>query len=111
MMTIILENVPKRLRGELTRWLLEPYPNVFIGHVSARVRDFLWEKCKKECKNGGVVQAWSTNTEQHFAMRMEGNTKRSVVDMEGLQLVFIPENTVPTHSTEPKAGNETEVAP
>ena len=101
MMTIILENVPKRLRGELTRWLLEPYPNVFIGHVSARVRDYLWEKCRKECKNGGVVQAWSTNTEQHFALRMDGNTKRSVVDMEGLQLVIIPKNTVPTHYTDP----------
>lgn len=101
MMTIILENVPKRLRGELTRWLLEPYPNVFIGHVSARVRDYLWEKCKKECKNGGVVQAWSTNTEQHFALRMAGNTKRSVVDMEGLQLISIPDNTVPAHYTDP----------
>jgi CRISPR-associated protein Cas2 len=101
MMTIVLEKVPKRLRGELTRWLLEPYPNVFIGHVSARVRDYLWEKCRKECKNGGVVQAWSTNTEQHFALRMDGNTKRSVVDMEGLQLVFIPENTVPTHYADP----------
>jgi CRISPR-associated protein Cas2 len=99
MMTIVLENVPKRLRGELTRWLLEPYPNVFIGHVSARVRDYLWEKCRKECKNGGVVQAWSTNTEQHFAVRMDGNTKRSVVVMEGLQLIFIPNNTIPTHYT------------
>src|SRR5574341_68071 len=102
MIIIVLQNVPKRLRGELTRWLLEPYPNAFIGHVSARVRDFLWEKCRKECRNGGVVKAWSTNTEQHFAMRIDGNTKRSVVDMEGVQLVFIPENTIPTHYTEPK---------
>lgn len=101
MMMIVLQNVPKRLRGELTRWLLEPFPNVFIGHVSARVRDFLWEKCKKECKNGGVVQAWNTNNEQHFTMRMDGNLKRSVVDMEGLQLVYIPENTIPVVTSEP----------
>ncbi|MCC7119621.1 MAG: type I-E CRISPR-associated endoribonuclease Cas2 [Anaerolineales bacterium] len=101
MMMIALQNVPKKLRGELTRWLLEPTPGVFIGHVSARVRDFLWEKCKTECGNGGVVQAWNTNTEQRFTMRMDGNTKRSVVDMEGLKLVFIPENTVPTHDNSP----------
>ena len=111
MMTIILENVPKRLRGELTRWLLEPYPNVFIGHVSARVRDYLWEKCKKECKNGGVVQAWSTNTEQHFALRMDGNTKRSVVDMEGLQLVYIPNNTIPPAETEAASAAESSKTP
>ncbi len=101
MMMIVLQNVPKRLHGELTRWLLEPFPNVFIGHVSARVRDFLWEKCKKECKNGSVVQAWNTNNEQRFTMRMDGNVKRSVVDMEGLQLVFIPENTIPPAVPEP----------
>jgi len=111
MMIIILENVPKRLHGELTRWLLEPYPNVFIGHVSARVRDFLWEKCQKECKNGGVVQAWSTNTEQRFAMRMAGNTKRSVIDMEGLQLVFIPANTIPTHLVNPNPNGELQKDP
>lgn len=103
MMMIVLENVPKKLRGELTRWMLEPYPNVFIGHVSARVRDFLWEKCIKECKNGGVVQAWNTNNEQHFTMRMDGNTKRSVVDMEGLQLVYIPNNTIPPAKTSKKS--------
>ena len=107
MMMIVLQNVPKRLRGELTRWLLEPFPNVFIGHVSARVRDFLWEKCKTECKNGGVVQAWNTNNEQRFTMRMDGNLKRSVVDMEGLQLVFIPENTIPL--TDQETNSESEI--
>ncbi len=100
MMVIILQNVPKKLHGELTRWMLEPSPGVFIGHVSARVRDFLWEKCKAECRNGSVVQAWNSNNEQHFTMRMDGNTKRSVVDMEGLQLVYIPNNTISSVKTE-----------
>ncbi len=106
MMMIILQNVPKKLHGELTRWMLEPSPGVFIGHVSARVRDFLWEKCKAECRNGSVVQAWNTNNEQHFTMRMDGNVKRSVIDMEGLQLVYIPNNTIPPIKTE--ANPETE---
>ncbi|MBI5954665.1 MAG: type I-E CRISPR-associated endoribonuclease Cas2 [Chloroflexi bacterium] len=100
MMMIVLQNVPKKLHGELTRWMLEPSPGVFIGHVSARVRDFLWEKCKAECKNGSVVQAWNTNHEQHFTMRMDGNVKRSVVDMEGIQLVYIPNNTIPPPGAE-----------
>jgi len=107
MMMIVLQNVPKKLHGELTRWMLEPSPGVFIGHVSARVRDFLWDKCKAECNNGSVVQAWNTNNEQHFTMRMDGNTKRSVIDMEGLQLVYIPNNTIPLTKTE--ANLETEL--
>jgi len=90
MMIIILEKVPTSLRGELSRWLIEPYPGVFVGHVSALVREKLWEKCCKNNKRGGVVQIWSTNTEQRFQMRMNGNTSRSVVEYEGLQLVRIP---------------------
>ena len=41
MIVMILENVPTSLRGELSRWLLEPRAGVFVGHVSARVRDKL----------------------------------------------------------------------
>ncbi len=86
---MILENVPAALRGELTRWFIEPHTGVFVGHLSARVRDLLWEKCT-ERHVGGVVQAWSTNTEQHFKMRLAGDTSRQLVDAEGLQLIKIP---------------------
>jgi CRISPR-associated protein Cas2 len=90
MMVIILESVPGAVRGELTRWLLEPHPGVFVGQVSAMVRDRLWDQCCHKCKDGGVVQIWSTNTEQRFEMRIHGNTRRSVVDWEGVQLIRIP---------------------
>lgn len=90
MNVMILENVPPRLRGELTRWMIEPYPGVFVGHISGLVRDLLWEKCCKKQESGGVVQIWTTNNEQRFKMRMNGKTKRSVVEMEGVQLIHIP---------------------
>lgn len=90
MMVIILENAPAAVRGELSRWLLEPRPGVFVGHVSALVRDRLWEKCCKSCREGGVLQVWSTNNEQRFQMRLYGRTTRSVVESEGLQLIKIP---------------------
>ena len=90
MMVIILEKPPASLRGELSRWLIEPYPNVFLGHVSAMVRDRLWDRCCKSCRTGGVVQVWTTNTEQRFKIRMFGNTNRRVIDLEGLQLIEIP---------------------
>jgi CRISPR-associated protein Cas2 len=90
MIVMILEKVPVQLRGELTRWLLEPHVGVFVGHVNAMVRERLWDKCCKARGAGGVVQMWSTNTEQHFAMRMHGQTRRRVVECEGLQLIAIP---------------------
>jgi CRISPR-associated protein Cas2 len=87
MLVMILEKVPGSLRGELTRWLIEPHPGVFVGHVSALVRDKLWDKCAGRLKEGGMIQIWSTNTEQRFAMRAWGETGRELVDMEGLWLV------------------------
>lgn len=90
MVVIILEKVPPSLRGDLSRWLVEPKPGIFIGHVSAMVRDKLWEKCCRNAKTGGVIQAWSTNNEQRFAIRTYGRTKRQVMDIDGVQLMAVP---------------------
>ena len=87
---MILENVPTPLRGELTRWLIEPYPGVFVGDVSAMVRDRLWDKCCSRRKGGGIIQAWSTNTEQGFDIRSSGLTRREVIDCDGLRLIRLP---------------------
>lgn len=87
---MILEKVPAAVRGELTRWLVEVRTGVFVGHVSARVRDKLWEKCRKAKRLGGVTQIWSTNNEQRFQMRMSGETQRELIDLEGVQLIRIP---------------------
>lgn len=95
MVVMILEKVPISLRGELTRWLVEPHPGVFIGHVNAMVREQLWVKCCEAKRAGGVVQAWSTNTEQRFQIRTAGATKRTVVDFDGLQLICVSTDTVP----------------
>lgn len=90
MVVIILEKVPLSLRGELSRWLIEPKPGIFIGHISAMVRDKLWEKCCHDAKTGGVIQAWSTNNEQRFAIRTYGRTKRQIMDIDGVQLMAVP---------------------
>ena len=90
MVVMVLEKVSASERGELTRWLLEVRSGVFIGHVNARVREKLWEKCINNKRSGGVMQAWNSNTEQHFIMRMCGDTSRWIVSEEGLQLIKIP---------------------
>ncbi|MEI7990087.1 MAG: type I-E CRISPR-associated endoribonuclease Cas2e, partial [Chloroflexota bacterium] len=52
MLVMILEQVSKSARGELSRWLIEAKPGVYIGHVSALVRDLLWEKCNDDKRMG-----------------------------------------------------------
>ena len=44
MVVIVIDNASAKLRGELTKWLLEVKPGVFVGKVSAMVRERLWDK-------------------------------------------------------------------
>ncbi|MCY3780001.1 MAG: type I-E CRISPR-associated endoribonuclease Cas2e [Chloroflexi bacterium] len=90
MVVMIMESVPVGLRGELSRWLIEPHPGVFLGHLTAIVRDRLWERACAACRDGGLIQMWTTNNEQRFAVRVFGNTRREIVDIDGLQLVRRP---------------------
>lgn len=92
MVVLILERVPPGLRGELTRWLLEPQAGVFVGRVSAAVRDRLWEKACTRARGGGCLIIYSSDTEQGYRVRTQGRTARTVEDFEGLHLVRIPQN-------------------
>ena len=90
MIVMILEKTPASVRGELTRWLMEPKSGVFVGQVSALVRQKLWEKVCKSVKGGACMMIWSSNTEQGFKIDFWGETKRRVLDWEGLQLISRP---------------------
>lgn len=90
MVVLILENVPTRLRGELSRWMLEPKAGVFVGSVSGMVRERLWEKVCKEAGRGGCIMIHDTNLEQGFAIKSEGEARRRVEDFEGLSLIRVP---------------------
>jgi CRISPR-associated protein Cas2 len=92
MVVMIVENVPVSLRGELTRWLLEPKAGVFVGTVSALVREKLWDKVCKAKDEGGCMLIHNTNNEQGFAIKFHGNCKREVRDFEGLFLIRVPKN-------------------
>lgn len=90
MVVIVLERVPTGVRGELTRWMIELHAGVFVGNVSALVRDKLWEHVCSKMKDGAGLLVHSTDNEQGFAIRYSGTTNRTVEDFEGLTLVRLP---------------------
>lgn len=89
MVVMILEKVPKSLRGELTRWMLEVSTGIFAGSLSGMVRDLLWEKCIQKSRAGRCCLLYRTNSEQGFVIRMHGDSKRSVTDFDGLNLITL----------------------
>jgi len=84
---MILENTPASLKGELSRWLVEPKSGIFLGNPSARVRDKLWEKALSKCRTGGVLQIWSSRCAQGYLWRSFGKLSRQMVNVEGMALV------------------------
>ena len=94
MLVVVTETVPPRLRGRLAVWLLEIRAGVYVGDVSRRVREMIWEQVTVLAEEGNVVMAWATNTESGFDFITYGKNRRIPIDYDGLRLVsFMPEAT------------------
>lgn len=89
MVVMILERVPTSLRGELTRWMLEPKTGVFVGKLTAMVRDRLWTDVCEKLKGGSCILIQPSDTEQGFSFRLHGPAARTIVDFDGLSLVRV----------------------
>ena len=90
MVLLMLERVPRSMRGELSRWMIEPRASVFVGDVSGMVRDKLWEMACQESKGGSAFMVYTTNNEQGFAWQIWGAPVYIPEDFEGLMLVRRP---------------------
>lgn len=86
MIVLVLERAPAGLRGELTRWLVELRAGVYVGEVSALVRDLLWDEACKRLKSGSGVLIYPTANEQGFTFRLWGMPSYWPEEFEGLLL-------------------------
>ena len=89
MVVFLMENVPISLRGEITRWMLELSPGVFVGNISALVREKLWEMICKKLKGGSATLLHSAATEQGYKIRTFGYSRRKIRDFDGRQLIVV----------------------
>lgn len=89
MIVITLTDCPISLRGDLTKWLIEINTGVFVGKVSARVRDNLWKRVVENIKNGRATLVYNTNNEQCMDFRIH-HSENEIIDFDGLKLVMKP---------------------
>jgi len=72
-------------------WLLEVRAGVYVGNLSRRVREMLWNHVCAGIAEGNAVMAWSTNTESGYDFLTTGKNRRMPVEFDGLRLVsFLP---------------------
>jgi CRISPR-associated protein Cas2 len=93
MLVVVAENVPSRLRGRLAVWLVEARAGVYVGDVSRRVREMIWEQVNLLAEDGNVVMVWASGSESGFDLSTYGQNRRMPVDFDGLRLVsFQPQD-------------------
>jgi CRISPR-associated protein Cas2 len=89
MIVITVTNCPPALRGDLTTWLQEIDTGVYVGHVSARVREEIWERVCGNVKSGKALMVFSVANEQRMDFRVH-NALWEPIDFDGLKLIMRP---------------------
>lgn len=103
MIVITLTSCPPALRGDLTKWLQEIDTGVYVGHVSARVREKLWKRVREFAKSGRATMAFSANNEQHMDFLVH-NTAWEPIDVDGIKLMLHPNPQQANNSDELRTG-------
>lgn len=89
MIVVVLTVSPPKLRGHLTRWLMEISAGVYVGKVSARVRELLWVQIQENLGAGRAVMVYPADNEQGMSFKVCGQEWQPV-DFDGLELIMRP---------------------
>lgn len=108
MTVIVVAACPVGLRGHMTRWLLEIAPGVFVGKISARVRELMWQRVVEMVRTGRAIMVYAADNEQGLAFQVHEHNWKPV-DIDGITLMLRPtaNSTDPTPDitvTKPTAG-------
>ena len=97
-----MTDCPPRLRGDLSKWLCEINTGVYVGQVSSRVREAIWDRVCKNLKNGRATMVFTTNGEQRMDFRVH-NTSWTPVDFDGIKLMRrpLPQSVQPSETLKP----------
>lgn len=87
MIVVTLTKVPNSLRGDLTKWYQEIQTGVYVGNVSARVRDALWDRIMENIGRGEATMVYNAQNELGYTFRTT-RKDRQVVDFDGIPLMM-----------------------
>jgi len=101
---LVVTACPAGLRGHLTRWLLEISPGVFVGVVSRRVRELVWERVCELVRDGRAIMISPARNEQRLEFRVH-RYDWEPVDIDGVSLIRRPHSGQALESAaKPRAG-------
>lgn len=89
MIVVILSRCPQSLRGDLTKWLIEVDTLVFVGKITARIKDLLWKRIVDSCEDGKATMVFESTNEQRFDF-VSINSDWHPIDCDGFRLMMKP---------------------
>ncbi|MFH1562010.1 MAG: type I-E CRISPR-associated endoribonuclease Cas2e [Nitrospirota bacterium] len=88
MLVVLANNLPPAVRGRMKLWFVESRPNVFVSGIKDSVADDVVEYLYKHCPaESGLMVFQKIKKTPGYKIRGVGDTKRSLVEISGLQLV------------------------
>lgn len=86
---ITVKNVPKSLRGDLTKWMQEIATGVYVGNFNKKVREQLWNRVLESIDGGEATISYSYRNEIGYSFNTV-NAQRKVVELDGIPLILLP---------------------
>lgn len=93
MIVITLTKVPAALRGDLTKWCQEIQTGVYVGHLSTRIREYLWIRVIEGIGRGEATMVYSANNELGYEFRTTRHDYQ-VMDYDGIPLMMHLQSTL-----------------
>jgi len=88
MLVVLANDLPPAVRGRMKLWFVEPRPNVFVSGIKDSVANDVVEYLYKYCPaESGLMVFQKTKKTPGYKIQGMGDTKRSLVEISGLQLV------------------------
>jgi len=95
---IVLTACTAGLRGDLSRWLEEIAPGIFVGHLSKRIRVNVWARVREGVGDGRALLVWSERGPQRLSYDSVGHDWVPT-DFDGLTLMMRPGDAVPASNS------------
>lgn len=89
MLVMVLDAVPVGVRGELSRWLTPISATVFVGRVSAEIRESLWTLANTHAETGNIIQVWARKGEPGYDIRLRNANAAHRIDLDGIPMIAI----------------------
>jgi len=88
---VTLKKSPPALRGDLTKWMQEIAPGVYVGNFNTKIRERLWQRIQETVDDGEATISYACRNEIGYDF-VTHKTERQVIDWEGIPLVLIPKH-------------------